>query len=290
MEVKTILNIGIEELKQANIENPHFEAELLLSYVAKIPKEKILINNFKLDEYDANKFFELINKRKRHYPLQYIIGEWEFWSISLLIEEGIFIPRPETETLIDLVLQNKHLNFASVIDIGTGSGNIAIALAKEISNIFIIAIDVSEKALELAKKNAEINNVSSRIKFIQSDLLSGINLNSLNQPILIISNPPYISISEAINLQEEIRLYEPRFSYLADEDGLEYYIKIARQASNFKNNFLYLLFEIPPHRKDKIIGIFNEFNFIFLEEKKDLSGKSRAILFKSNDIYEENKN
>jgi len=290
MEVKYILDRAIQELKQANIENPNFEAELLLSHIAKVPKEKILFNNFKLCNDDIDKYFELIKKRKEHYPLQYIIGEWEFWSISLLIEEGIFIPRPETETIIDLVLKNKHLNFASIIDIGTGSGNIAIALAKELSDIFIIAIDISEKALEFAKRNAAINNVSSRIKFIQSDLLSGINLNSLNQPILIISNPPYISISEVINLQEEVRLYEPRFSYLADEDGLEYYIKIARQVSNFKNNLHYLLFEIPPERKDKIIEILKEFHFILIEEKKDLSGKPRAILFKSEQIYEKDKN
>lgn len=277
MNSKSLLNIAANKLKQANIENPYFEAELLLSHITKIPKDFFLINSIEINKDIKNKFLQLIEKRKQHYPLQYLLGEWEFWSFQLLVGNGVFIPRPETESLIELVLENKHLNFASIIDIGTGSGNIAIALAKELQKIKIFAIDISETALSYAKKNAEINKVDDKIIFIQSNLLEGLNLKNLPKPILIISNPPYIAPSEVYNLQEEIKIYEPPSAYLANKDGLEYYERIAAQIRNFNIQHLYLLFEIVPERLNKIIEILNDFDL--LQIKRDLSGLPRAALW-----------
>lgn len=273
-----LIKIGTSELQEAKISNPKFEAELILSHLLKLPKEKLLINLNQVPESLCCQFLNLIRRRKRHYPLQYIIGEWEFWSCRLLIEEGVFIPRPETETLIDLCIENFSSTKAIFIDLGTGSGNIAIALAKEFTQGQIFAIDISVKALSIAKKNIELNNLKNRINLIQSNFLSAINFKALKPPLVIVSNPPYISPEEIPTLPDEIRLHEPPQSYTAKNNGLDCYITIFQQLSEWTIKPIYIIFETTPALLSKIIFYAEQKKFQCNKVKKDLHNLERALL------------
>lgn len=273
-----LIKIGSSELQEAKISNTKFEAELILSHLLKLPKEKLLLKPYQVNELICSQFFSLIKKRKRHFPLQYIIGKWEFWSCSLLIEEGVFIPRPETETLIEMCIENFHSDKTTFIDLGTGTGNIAIALANEFTKAQILAIDISKKALSIAKKNIELNNLKNRINLIQSNFLPAINYKALKQPIIIVSNPPYISTEEIPTLPDEIRLYEPPESYIAGNNGLDCYFTIIQQLSKWNIKPIYIIFEITPILLPKIISFAKKKKFQCKKIKKDLLNLARALL------------
>jgi release factor glutamine methyltransferase len=275
-----LIKIASDELKTANIDNPVFEAEILLSHLTNIPKDEFLIKTFTINDEISSEFIKLIQKRKTHYPLQYILGEWEFWSCKILLTEDVFIPRPETETIIQLCIENIPPDLYHFIDIGTGSGNIAIALAKEFPTAKIIAVDISYNALCIASKNILINNIDSRIKLVQSNLLDAINLNCIRPPLAVVSNPPYISEKEIDSLPDEVKIYEPRISYFANNNGLEYYFNIIEQLNKSKLHPIYLFFEITPLLANEIIDFAEKNNFIFMKIKKDLSNNERALFLK----------
>ena len=275
----TLLQTAIKELLRAHIQNPEFEAELLLAHLLNIPKTHLCSYDFEINDALQAQFHALINKRKTHYPIQYLLGEWEFWSISLSVSENVFIPRPETETLIELALEYKKSNFSAIIDLGTGSGNISLALAKEFETIPVFAVDISEYALHTAQHNTRLHNMHDRIHFVQSDFLSALNPNAFTPPLLILSNPPYIAAHEVDSLMDEIKLYEPATSYLADKGGLDCYLKIFHQLNRWCLSALYLIFEIAPQLKDALINIANKFKFSLQAIKNDLQGNPRALLF-----------
>ena len=280
LHLSGILQIAIKELHQANIPNSEFEAEMILAHLLKIPKNELHFSNILINNTIRTEFLSLIDKRKKHYPLQYILEEWEFWSLPLRIPEGVFIPRPETETLIEVALELKENNINTIIDLGTGSGNIAIALAKEYSQIQVFASDISMKALNATRYNAQLNNAQSRIHCIQSDFLSAFNPDVWESPLLIVSNPPYIGLHELHLLQDEIKCYEPTASYLADEGGMECYHRIFCQLDSWHSSPLYLLFEIAPKLFNRLINISKQHGFTIQSQRNDLNGQLRALLFK----------
>lgn len=275
-----IIKTAVSELIDAHIENPEFEAELLLARLLNISKNQLLHSDPEINDTISHQFFALIDKRKTHYPVQYLLGEWEFWSLPLLVPEGVFIPRPETETLIELALEHKIINFSSIIDLGTGSGNISLALSQEFKRIPIVAVDISAHALSTARNNAQLNGMHETIHFVQSDFLNALNPKAFLAPLLAISNPPYIALHEVENLMDEIKLYEPVSSYLADIGGLECYLKILIQLTQWNVSPLYLIFEIAPHLKDELIKRAKEFNFTLIAKKNDLNGNPRALMFR----------
>ncbi len=275
-----LIQIGIAELKQTYLLNPRFEAETILAHLLNVPREYFLTNSYSVDENISSNYFQLIKKRKKYYPLQYIIGEWEFWSIKILVNENVLIPRQETETLIELCIKTIPPSIEYIIDLGTGSGNIAIALAKEFSYPKIIAIDISYKALTTASKNITLNNIKDRTILIQSNFLNAINYKKLKPPVLIISNPPYIDRKEIDFLPKEIKLYEPHISFFADNNGLQCYFDIINQLKKWKIKPIYLIFEIDPNLKERIVKYAHKYNFILKKVKKDYLNKERAILLK----------
>ena len=257
MKNKTIFEIlkkSINQLKKYNIENPRINAEQLISHVLGINKtdlylnSKAVLNREKLDVIER-----LIIRRTKHEPLQYILGETEFYGCKIKVNPDVLIPRPETELLVEKVLQE---DFGSILEIGTGSGAIAIALAKQMKNVQITATDISEKALRIARQNAEINNVS--INFIQSDIFENIK----SKYDIIVSNPPYISKKEYDNLAPEIKDYEPEISLLAEEDGMYFYKKILQQAKDYLTEKGKIYFEIgyDQAKRVKILAIENGFS------------------------------
>jgi len=212
---------------------------------------------------------QIVMDLKTQKPLQYILGEAEFYGMKFQVNEHILIPRPETEELVDWVLQE---NFDSALDIGTGSGCISIALAKH-SNATISTIDISEMALKVAKGNAAINEV--KIDFIQQDVLQ---VQGLQKVDVIISNPPYVLVSEKQKMKTNVVQYEPHLALFApDKDPLLFYKKIGNLAAKSLNCGGKLYFEINEQYGDEILEILSKIGFVDIALKKDINDKDRMI-------------
>jgi len=232
----------------AKIVNSSGEAEILLSYLLKMKRSEIYLNFDKiLSNNERRELEQAIQKRLKNIPLQYITKHQEFMGMDFFIEEGVLIPRPETEILVEKIIEKlknkKPDSHLRVADLGTGSGIIAISMAKYIKNITIYAIDISEKSLKLASKNALKHNCEDKIVFIQGDLFEPLR-EKIDQNCLdgVVSNPPYISLEDFKSLPVEIREREPKIALCGGVNGMDYYRKIVKKASYFlkKNGFVAL--------------------------------------------------
>lgn len=235
----------------------------------------------KKDFYDNSLIFskeqlaqidKIFEKREQHIPLQYIFNEGYFFGEKYYIDENVLIPRPETELLVEECI-NKLLGCdgASVLDIGTGSGCIAITLAKTYKNITVTACDISKEALETAKKNAK--ELNANVNFIHSDIFSDIE-GKFN---LIVSNPPYISINIKDELQKEV-LKEPELAlFTKDELGLEFYQRIIEEAKNFLTKGGTLFFELQYGQSKLVENLFKQNNYKNIKIKKDYNNIERII-------------
>ena len=207
-----------------NIESPRVEAEILLGHILNLKRTQLYLNSQRvLSSKEEERFRHLIEERLKGKPLQYVIGETEFFGLKFKVDSRALIPRPETEILVSKVTEyfkkeKKESNDLKIIDIGTGAGNIAIALAYHLKNSFIYAIDISSEALSLAKENAEINNLEDRIEFLCGDLFASLEGKNLEQKIdAVVSNPPYVKKEEKDILPKEVRDFEPEVALFAEE-------------------------------------------------------------------------
>lgn len=273
-------------LENAKVINSSGEAEILLSNLLKMNRSEIYLNFDKiLSNNERRELEQAIQKRLKNIPLQYITKHQEFMGMDFFIEEGVLIPRPETEILVEKIIEKlkdkKSNSPLRVADLGTGSGIIAISVAKYIKDVTIYAIDISEKTLKLAFKNAHKHNCEDRIIFLQGDLfepLRGkIDQNSLDG---IVSNPPYISLEDFELLPIEIREKEPKIALYGGINGIDYYRKIIKKASYFlkKNGFLALEVGAGQAKKVKEL-ILKENNFKQnIEIFKDYSDIERVVI------------
>ena len=239
------------------------------------------------------KFHAALANLKNEYPIQYIIGETEFYGLLFKVDKNVLIPRPETEELVDWIIgkvkseklevrskklevknQNDNKFRLKILDIGTGSGCISIALAKSLPDSEVWAIDISEKALIVAKKNAEINNV--KINFLQSDILKCKKL--ITKFDIIVSNPPYVRELEKKQMQNNVVKYEPQEAlFIKNKDPLQFYKKIAELAITGLNKNGELYFEINQEFSAETIELLEEKGFMNTEIKKDIYGADRMI-------------
>ena len=283
--IRNILKWAIATLKESDIEFPEINADTLLCFVLSCDRTKLYTNPDKnISDADISKYKELICKRTNHVPLQYITHHVEFMSLDLVVDERVLIPRPETEILVETVLNKTHNKQHSnkkvtIIDIGTGSGNIAVSLAKNLRNAEIYASDISQEALALAKENAQRHDVSDNIHLLHGDLFSAfISYAEKEHVDFIVSNPPYVSESEWKNLEPELRDHEPREALVAGKDGLCFYRQIIKGAADWLMPDGYLIIEIGETQADTIIKIMkNEMHYKEIEMIKDLQGKERII-------------
>lgn len=229
----------------------------------------IINTNKVLNKSQISKIKQIVAELKNHKPIQYILGETEFYGFKIKVNEHTLIPRQETEQLVDWILKE---NFVAALDIGTGSGCIPIALAKH-TDAKVLAIDVSEDALLIAEENAKDNEVE--IDFIHQDILQ---TNSLQKVDLIVSNPPYVLESEKEKMQENVLDYEPELAlFVEDKNPLIFYKKIASLAINFLNENGKLFFEINAEFGKETIEMLADIGFVNIELKKDMNGKDRMI-------------
>lgn len=272
-----LINDGSRYLRGEGIVNHLGEAEVFLSHILNCSRVRLYLDNLTIEENTSSRFWDLLKVRSTRYPLQYLLKETEFAGLNLKTKEGVFIPRPETEILIDKILQIVGPNLrskSSILDIGTGSGNIAISLAKALEEIDVFACDISDSALQLAKENANRNK--AQITFIKSDLFSAFNKKEVFS--LIVSNPPYIKKGDIATLAEELS-YEPKKALDGGDDGLFYYRKIIAKAPNYLSAKGFLAFEIGADQADSVKTILIEKGkFSLIAILKDYNNMDRVVI------------
>ena len=232
--------------------------------------EYLLATNSPLSPREINAYKKIIERLKTKEPLQYIIGECEFYGLSLKVSPSCLIPRPETEELVHWILQH---NFTNAVDIGTGSGCIPISLAKH-SAAEITAFDISPEALLIAQKNAKQNQV--KVNFIQHDIFKNIDI---HKPFdLIVSNPPYVLESEKVLMNKNVLDYEPHLAlFVTDNDALRYYKRIIEFSKAHLQKDGLLFFEINEQKSDEIKDLLEKNGFEKVLIKKDMQGKNRMV-------------
>jgi len=225
----------------------------------------------------VQQFYGLVLKRQQGMPLAYVVGEKEFWSLPFKVVPGVLIPRPETELLVEKVIELSTRIREIVVDIGTGSGNIAVSLAKGLPNVQILATDISPEALKTARLNAFRHNVAS-IAFLKGNLFSALRkLHLEGQCDFIVSNPPYVPESQWETLQDEIRLHEPKNALVSGETGLEIIEKLISRAPKFLKKGGYLCMEIGFGQQDEVLNLFGN-GWVRVDCFKDLNGIPRLII------------
>ncbi len=276
--IKEILSWTTQYFSDKSIDSPRLTAELLLSNVLNKDRIHLYINFFQpLNREELKQFKELIKRRINGEPVAYIIGEKEFWSLNFKVDKNVLIPRPETEVLIENISEfiSKDENI-KILEIGTGSGNIATALAHEHKNIEVFAVDISFDALNIAKKNISLNNVTSNVYLINGDIFQGIR--KYPNFDFIISNPPYIKEKDIETLQKEIKDYEPLSALNGGKDGLFFYGKILSKAKDFLKDSGMVFFEFGEENQgEEIKKIMLDFNYKHIVIKNDYSNTPRVI-------------
>jgi len=272
--------------KNRGIINSEREAEILLSYFLEMSRSEIYLNSDRvLKDIEKTQLEKKIQKRIKKIPLQYITKHQEFMGMDFLVEKGVLIPRPETEILVEEVIKKlknyKCSNNLKVVDLGTGTGIIAISIAKFIEGVIIYATDISKISLQIALKNAQKHECKDKIIFLQGDLfepfIGRIEKNSLDG---IISNPPYIDSYDFESLPPEIKDNEPKIALSGGIDGLDYYRKIIRKSSQYlkKNGFIALEVGLNQSKTVKEL-IIRENNFNQnIEIIKDYLGIERVVI------------
>lgn len=275
MTIKQAITKGMIMLKSNNVESPKLKARLLLQYVLDKPRQYIIVyDNKEIDKQQQWQYFVNIEKLTKGIPLQHITHRQEFMKMDFFVDENVLIPRSDTEILVEEVIKiAQKYNSPRILDLCTGSGVIAISLKKFVPNADITAVDISEKALEIAQKNAE--KLEAKINFVKSDLFDKLDNKKFD---IIVSNPPYIRKDEIKKLSEEVQK-EPKIALDGGEDGLDFYRIIAEQAINYLKTGSFLCFEIGYNQKNDVIKIIeDEQNYKNTYCKKDLYGNDRIII------------
>ncbi|EJF80835.1 protein-(glutamine-N5) methyltransferase, release factor-specific [Bartonella sp. DB5-6] len=270
-----------EKLRSQGVSEANLDAKILVEWITGTNTfDRILQPDLCLSFEQRTQLKNAIRRRIAGEPVYRIIGKREFYSISFALSHDTFEPRPDTETLVDLVLpllkkQGEKSGKTTLLDMGTGSGAIAIAILKQIPQSYAMAVDISEDALKTATKNAKNADVIHRFTPLLSDWFDSV----IGQFDLIISNPPYIPETDIKNLAKEVRLHDPLRALIGGKDGLDFYRKLARKAKKHLKNNGYIAVEIGHSQEKEVCDLFEKNDFQCLEMRKDLSGIPRALLF-----------
>lgn len=280
MLVKEVLSWGILQLK--DFMSKQLEARILLASILKTTQEDLLTRYHEpISQKTKLAFYQYIKRRKALEPIAYIIGKKEFYGRDFIVNKQVLIPRPETELIIDRVMLNYQTHFAgkevTILDLGTGSGAIAVTLAALIPQAKIVATDMSDEALMLASENAKFNGTIIQIQFIKSDWYLNIPKQRFD---FIVSNPPYISPDNKTYMAQETILYEPASALFAKENGLINYKKIIAGLNDFLNSENKIFLEIGFNQSEAVINILQEYPLTEIVISKDLSGHDRIIEFR----------
>lgn len=277
-----ILNQGVSRLRSEGIDRPRTNAELLLGAILNAKKiELYLGRDHVLTRQQIEKFNKYIRERISGRPLQYIIRSTEFFGLEFSVNEGVLIPRPETETLVETVIELlRDCHQPKIIDLGTGSGAIAISLAKNLTGSSVFATDISPDALKVAEENARRNEVEDRIDFLCGDLFESLGNRNLEGAVdCVASNPPYVSREEFGGLPREVRDYEPVVALKTDQEGTSFHGKIIENSLDFLKQNGILILEVGLGQAGQVAGLIRDRKeFKDTEIKKDLGGIERIVI------------
>lgn len=281
MTIKETIRKGMIILKTNNVTEPNIKSRLIMQFVLNKPREYLVVyDKEKLTLRQEVNYFKAIKKLCNGIPIQHITNRQEFMKMTFFVDENVLIPRPDTEILVEEVIKiAKKINAKKILDLCTGSGAIAISLAKYIDKSNITAVDISDKALNVAKLNAKNNDVEDRITFVESDLFKNLKKEKYD---IIVSNPPYIKKEVLKKLDKEVQK-EPKLALDGGYDGLDFYRKIINKAEEYLKFNGYLCFEIGYDQKEDVENLLKEQEkYINITCKKDLCDNDRVVIAKLN--------
>ena len=279
MTISEIIKKGMIELKNGNIEEPKLKSRLLMQYVLNETRQYVIVNDMEqLDKAKEKQYFEKIKILKKGIPIEHITHQKEFMKLNFFVDKNVLIPRQDTEILVEEVIKIAQKNNSKkILDLCTGSGAIAVSLAKYLPQSEITAIDISNEAIQIAKKNAITNNVENQITFINSDMFTNLNEEKFD---IIVSNPPYIKTDVINNLDNQVK-NEPYIALDGGKDGLDFYKKIINESYAYLKCNGYLCLEIGFNQKIDVIELIeNTTQFKETYSKKDLYDNDRIVITK----------
>ena len=276
MNYQEILNKGSQILKLNKIKSYNLDSEILLSKTIKKDRSQLLLSlNKKISEKKIKIFFEYINRRKKNEPIAYITGFKEFWKNNFKVNKDVLIPRPDTETLVEQVLNEiENTSKKMILDVGTGSGCIILSLLNERKKCKGVGVDISKNAIKLAKYNAKIQHIKNRVKFFNSD----IDNFYLGKYDFILSNPPYIKLNEISDLDKDVRNHEPKLALNGGIDGYSKIKLVIKKSSELIKKRGKLFLEVGFNQTLKTLEILNKNGFNNIKVVKDLAKKNRCII------------
>lgn len=279
MTIRDIIIKYSDELKEIS-DTPRLDIELLLQKaLGDVDRLYIHMNiNKKLTTEEEESFLVLMKDRLEGRPIAYIVGNREFMGLDFFVKEGVLIPRPDTEPLVEEVIELcKEKEEVNILDIGTGSGAITVSLAKYIEKSRLTSFDISDIALEIGKKNAISNEVNQKIDFIKSDLFTAIRGKNIKFDI-IVSNPPYIPKADINTLHIQVKDYEPYTALEGGEDGLDFYRDITEQSKEHISKNGVLAYEVGHDQAQDVAEIMKNNGYTKIYTKKDIQGIDRVVI------------
>jgi release factor glutamine methyltransferase len=283
--LRETLNSAIQRLAAAQVPSPRLNAELLLMFTLGCDRAYLYGHpERELTGEEQSRYDEVLNQRSKGVPAQYITGHQEFWGMDLIVSPAVLIPRPETEHVIERVLEIGTVRVGrtllsdalKIVDVGTGSGCIALALAKELPQAEIHATDISPEALEIAEANAARHQMTSRIHFHDTDLLKGLPTRYFD---FVVSNPPYVGESEEDTVQLEVRKFEPRGAVFAGTTGIEVIERLIPEARDALKPGGWLVMEISGTIAEQVVGLLSDWDEV--QVTNDLQGIARVVSARS---------
>jgi release factor glutamine methyltransferase len=280
LEINELIKIGVDSIKGRLYSNPMLEATLLLSKLMKVDKVYIYTHGKdEVPEEIVEEYIKAIEKRSKGYPIQYIIKEKEFMGLDFYIEEGVLIPRPDTEVIVEYILayidKNHPNENIKVLDIGIGSGAIGLSVAYYRKNTYVYGVDISPAALKVAGINRDRFKLTN-VKLLESDLFEKIDKDEKFH--IIASNPPYIPTETIDRLQEEVKNYEPRIALDGGREGMDFYRRIVPESKEYLNEKGLLILEIGYDQGNQVRDLMLKEGFKDVKILKDLQGLDRAVL------------
>lgn len=279
MTIRQAIEKGMIELKISNVLTPKLKARMLMQFILNRSRQNIIVHDKEeLTKLDEKRYFQAINKLKKNIPIEHITHQKEFMKLNFYVDENVLIPRQDTEILVEEVINiAKRINAKKILDLCTGSGAIAVSLAKYIENSNITALDISSAALRVAKLNAKNNEVENQITFVESDLFELLNDEKYD---IIVSNPPYIKESELKKLETQVQK-EPKIALNGGKSGLDFYQRIVKEGYQYLKYGGYLCLEIGYDQKEDVMSIIEkEDKYINTYSKKDLYDNDRIVVTK----------
>ena len=270
------LDYGVKLLKQNNISSYNIDSELLLSNILNLSREHLLINlGKKIKKKNYYNYKKLLQRRIKNEPIAYILKKKEFWKNKFCVNKNVVIPRPETEIIVEEILNIlKSKSSKNILDVGTGSGCIILSIIKERPNCKATAIDISKNALKVAKTNAKMHHLENKIKFENID----IDKFKHNKYDLIVSNPPYISIINYKRLEDNVKQFEPKLALIAGIDGLKIIKNLIIKSKKLLKRNGKLIFEFGENQEIKVKKLLMKHNFYVNKVCKDIRSFPRVIV------------